>query len=184
MQRSKIPEALARAIKLVILDVDGVLTDNGVYIGQTERGEHVEMKRFDILDGLGIKMLVRGGVQVAFVSGRISNASALRALELGVECHQADAGYKMAACRELMQKHAVAWQEIAWVGDDLPDLATMRQVGLPIAVANAVSAIKDVAAYVTSRRGGDGAVREFAEELLRARGQWQKLAEEYVSERS
>jgi 3-deoxy-D-manno-octulosonate 8-phosphate phosphatase (KDO 8-P phosphatase) len=180
----KIPPHLARSIKLVILDVDGVLTDNGVYIGETQSGERVEMKRFDILDGLGLKLLRKDGLEVAFVSGRISPATKWRAAELDIECHQADAGHKMAACRELITKHNVAWEEIAWVGDDLPDMALMRRVGLPVAVANAVAEIKDVAVWTTTRRGGDGAVREFAEELLKARGEWERLAEEYVAERS
>lgn len=184
MPLAEIPAHLAKDIKLVCLDVDGVLTDNGVYIGQTESGERVEMKRFDILDGLGIKMLMRAGVQVAFVSGRFSVATSLRAQELGVDCHQADAGYKMHACRDLMQKHSVEWQQIAWVGDDLPDLAAMRRVGLAVAVGNAVREIQEMAAFVLTHSGGDGAVREFAETLLRARGEWDRLVDEYVSERS
>jgi 3-deoxy-D-manno-octulosonate 8-phosphate phosphatase (KDO 8-P phosphatase) len=181
---SEIPANLARDIKLVIFDVDGVLTDNGVYLGQTGSGEPVEMKRFDILDGLGIKMLERGGMKVAFVSGRISVATTLRAAELGVECHQANAGHKMDGVRELMTKYNLAWDQIAWLGDDLPDLATMRRVGLPVAVANAIPAVKDAAVWTTTRTGGNGAAREFCEELLKARGQWERLAEEYVNERS
>ena len=184
MLSSDIPPHLARDIKLVIFDVDGVLTDNGVYIGQTASGEMVELKRFDILDGLGIKMLIRAGLEVAFVSGRVSVATTLRAQELGVDCHQADAGHKMDAVRALMSKHNVSWEQIAWLGDDLPDMSTMRRVGVPVAVANAIPAIKDVAVWTTTRRGGDGAAREFCEELLRARGQWERLAEDYVNERS
>lgn len=184
MPPSEILPNKARDIKLVVFDVDGVLTDNGVYIGQTSSGEPVEMKRFDILDGLGIKMLLRAGMTVAFVSGRISHATQLRAAELGVDCHQADAGHKMKAVRELMAKYDVSWEQIAWLGDDLPDLSVLRRVGVPAAVANAIPAVKEVAVFTTTRRGGDGAAREFAEELLTARGQWQRLAEEYVNERS
>jgi 3-deoxy-D-manno-octulosonate 8-phosphate phosphatase (KDO 8-P phosphatase) len=184
VQSSEIPAGRAQKIKLVVFDVDGVLTDNGVYIGQTASGEPVEMKRFDILDGLGIKMLERDGLKVAFVSGRISIATKLRAAELGVDCHQANAGHKMDAVRELMSKYAVTWEEIAWLGDDLPDMPTMRRVGVPVAVGNAIDAIKAVAVWTTRRSGGDGAAREFCEELLRARGVWDRLAEDYVNERS
>ena len=184
MPHSEIPADIAAAIKLVILDVDGVLTDNGVYIGQTQAGEPVEMKRFHILDGLGMKMLKRAGMHVALVSGRVSNATTLRAAELDIECHQADAGHKIEGVRALMQKHGVDWKEIAWVGDDIPDLPAMRQVGLPIAVANAVQEVKDAALWQTTSNGGNGAVREAVEAILKARGQWDELVKKYIEERS
>ena len=168
----EIPRDVAQRIKLVILDVDGVLTDNGVYIG-----EGIELKRFDIQDGLGIKMLRFAGLDVAFVSGRISAATAARANELDVECHQADGGHKMQAVKALMQKHGVEWRQVAWLGDDLPDLPAMRKAGLPCAVANATSEILETAAFVTENPGGHGAVREFAEALLKARGQWKHLVD-------
>jgi 3-deoxy-D-manno-octulosonate 8-phosphate phosphatase (KDO 8-P phosphatase) len=178
VQRSEIARDVALRIKLVLLDVDGVLTDNGVYMG-----DGIELKRFDIQDGLGIKMLEFAGLHVALVSGRISAATTVRAKELGVECHQADGGHKMDAVKTLMQKHGVAWEEIAWLGDDLPDMAPMLKVGLPCAVANATSEVIEVASYVTKNRGGHGAVREFAEALLKARGQWKQLVDEYVAQR-
>jgi 3-deoxy-D-manno-octulosonate 8-phosphate phosphatase (KDO 8-P phosphatase) len=178
VQRSEIVRDVALRIKLVLLDVDGVLTDNGVYMG-----DGIELKRFDIQDGLGIKMLEFAGLHVALVSGRISAATTVRAKELGVECHQADGGHKMDAVRTLMQKHGVAWEEIAWLGDDLPDMAPLLKVGLPCAVGNATSEVIEVASYVTKNRGGHGAVREFAEALLKARGQWKQLVDEYVAQR-
>lgn len=178
MPSADIPIDVARRIKLVILDVDGVLTDNGVYIG-----EGVELKRFNILDGLGIKMLGFAGITVAFVSGRISPATAVRALELGIDCHQANAGHKADAVRELMAKHGVEWNEIAWVGDDLPDLPAMQKVGLPVAVANATAEVKAVARWITTQQGGHGAVREFTEALLKARGEWKHLVDKYVADR-
>ena len=178
MQRSEIARDIALRIKLVLLDVDGVLTDNGVYMG-----DGIELKRFNILDGLGIKMLEYAGLRVALVSGRISAATTVRASELGIECHQADGGHKMDAVRTLMQRHAVAWEEIAWLGDDLPDMAPMLKVGLPAAVGNATSEVREVASYVTKSHGGHGAVREFAEALLEARGQWKQLVDEYVAQR-
>lgn len=178
MPRSDIPRDIALRIKLVLLDVDGVLTDNGVYMG-----DGIELKRFDILDGLGIKMLGYAGLQVALVSGRISPATTVRANELGIECYQADGGHKMDAVRALMQKHGVAWEEIAWLGDDLPDMAPMLKVGLPCAVANATSEVLEVATYVTKNHGGHGAVREFAEALLKARSEWKQRVDDYVAQR-
>lgn len=178
MPRSEIARDVAQRIRLVLLDVDGVLTDNGVYLG-----DGIELKRFNILDGLGIHLLKRAGLEVAFVSGRISPATTVRAQELGVECQQADHGHKMDAVRTLMQKHDVAWEQVAWLGDDLPDMAPMLKAGLPACVGNAVPEIADVAAYTTTKHGGDGAVREFAEALLRARGEYQNLIDEYVAER-
>jgi 3-deoxy-D-manno-octulosonate 8-phosphate phosphatase (KDO 8-P phosphatase) len=117
------------------------------------------------------------------VSGRNSQASTRRANELGIECRQADAGFKMEAVKDLMQKHGVGWHEIAWLGDDLPDLPAMRRVGLPVAVANAVPEIQAVALWTTANQGGHGAVREFTEALLNARGQWTQLVDEYVAKR-
>lgn len=184
MRSSEIARDVALRVKLVILDVDGVLTDNGVYVGETEDGKYVELKRFDILDGLGIRMIRNGGMEIAFVSGRNSPASTRRAQELGVECRQADGGYKMDAVMDLMQQHGVQWEEIAWVGDDLPDLPAMTRVGLPVAVANAVAEVKATAHWTTRSPGGSGAVREFAEKLLKARGQWTGLVAEYVAQRS
>ena len=178
MQRSEIARDAALRVKLVLLDVDGVLTDNGVYMG-----EGIELKRFNILDGLGIKMLEYAGLHVALVSGRISAATTIRASELGIECHQADGGHKMDAVKTLMRKHDVTWEEIAWLGDDLPDMAPMQKVGLPCAVGNATAEVLEAALYVTKNHGGHGAVREFAEALLMARGQWKQLVDEYVAER-
>ena len=178
MPHSEIPRDVAQRIKLVIFDVDGVLTDNGVYIG-----EGVELKRFHIQDGLGMKLLQFAGLHVALVSGRKSSATARRAAELRIDCYQADGGHKADAVRELMAKHGVSWEEIAWVGDDLPDLPAMQRVGLPIAVANSVPEILACAAYVTVRHGGDGAAREVTEALLKARGVWDKLVDDYVAER-
>jgi 3-deoxy-D-manno-octulosonate 8-phosphate phosphatase (KDO 8-P phosphatase) len=179
VRSSEISGDIARRIRLVVLDVDGVLTDNGVYIG-----EGIELKRFNIQDGLGIKMLGFGGIKVAFVSGRLSPATTARARELGVECYQGQGGHKADAVKELMQKHAVDWHEIAWVGDDLPDLPAMARVGLPVAVANSTDEILAIAEWTTKARGGDGAVREFVEAFFKARGEWEALVQKYVSDRS
>ena len=179
-----LPVERARAVKLVVVDVDGVLTDAGVYIGATESGEAVELKRFDIQDGLGLKFLQRAGLQVALVSGRVSQATRLRAEELGVECHQDAGAQKVPLVRELMVRDGLEWAQVAMIADDLPDMAVFRHVGLGVAVANAVPSIREAAHWCTSSRGGHGAVREFADALLHARGELDRIQDAYVAERS
>ena len=175
----RMPRGAAERIRLVALDVDGVLTDNGVFVGQSADGTNVEFKRFEITDGLGVKMLMWSGLEVALISGRQSPATAVRAAELGIECFQDTGARKLPTMQRLLDRHGVAWEEAAFVGDDLADLPVLRRVGLPVAVANAVPEVKTLASWVTRRTGGHGAVREFAEALLRARGQWSALVAEY-----
>jgi 3-deoxy-D-manno-octulosonate 8-phosphate phosphatase (KDO 8-P phosphatase) len=174
--------ALARRVRLLGLDVDGVLTDNGVYIGPVA-GDRVELKRFDIQDGLGLILLRTAGLPVVWVSGRGSEATALRAAELRVEeLLQVPGPRKAAAFEAMLQRRGIGWDEAAFVGDDLADLPILRRVGLPIAVSNAVAEVKQVATYVTSAAGGHGAVREVVEALLRGRGEWPEILERYFSE--
>ncbi len=180
-----IPGDLARAVRLVILDVDGVLTDAGVYLGETGDGHPIELKRFDIQDGLGIKLLRESGIVVALISGRISAATTLRARELGIEeCHQDAGARKLPVVRDLLDRHGFDWSQVAMLADDLPDLPVIRKVGLPVAVGNAVDEIRSEAVWVSRRRGGNGAVREFARELLEARGEWVRAVEAYCAARS
>lgn len=179
-----IPEDIARRVRMVIVDVDGVLTDGGLYIGRTEEGARVELKRFEITDQLGIKMMGWAGIRVALVSGRPSAASALRADELDIEYRGAPGGYKRVAVEKLIQEHGVAWEEVAVIADDLADLPSLERAGLPVAVSNAVPEVVDAAVWRTGRAGGDGAVREFAEALLRARGEWNERVEAYRRERA
>ena len=175
--------ALARRIKLVGLDVDGVLTDNGVYLGVV--ADHpVEFKRFHIQDGLGIRLLQSAGIAVAWVSGRESPATALRARELAVdELVQDQGARKLPAFEALLERRGLDWAACAFVGDDLADLPVLRRVALPIAVANAVAEVKSAARIVTAAAGGQGAVREVAELVLKARGEWSGLVERYFVER-
>ena len=176
-----IDPSLARRIQLIGLDVDGVLTDGGIYIGQV--GDHpVEFKRFDIQDGLGIKFLRQAGLTVVFASARRSDATDQRARELKVDEVVQD-NKKLPALAAVLARRSVSWEHVAFVGDDLPDLPVLRRVGLPIAVANAVPEVRQVAAHVTEAAGGRGAVREVAEGLLKARGQWDGLLEAYLTER-
>src|SRR5690606_40396319 len=155
-----LPRELARRVRLVLFDVDGVLTDNGVYIGRTKDGRAVELKKFDISDGLGIRMLVWAGLPVALISGRASDATRIRAEELGIPCYQDTAGRKLPTLERLIAEHGVDWDEVAFVGDDLADLPALARVGLPVAVANAVPEVRALARWQTRRPGGHGAVRE------------------------
>ena len=179
-----IPTELARRVKLVIFDVDGVLTDAGVYIGSTNGGESIELKRFDIQDGVGLKMLGWAGLDVVLVSGRVSRATAVRADELGVDCHQEPDAYKMKVVERIREERGLAWDEIAMIGDDIPDLAVLRRVGLKAAVGNATEPVVAVADWQATKRGGHGAAREFCDALLRARGALDDVIERYVEERS
>jgi 3-deoxy-D-manno-octulosonate 8-phosphate phosphatase (KDO 8-P phosphatase) len=180
-----IPRDVALRIRLVILDVDGVLTDAGVYLGELPDGSSTELKRFDIQDGLGVKLMIESGVEVAIVSGRVSPATEIRARQIGVdECHQDGNAEKMRLVRGIMRRRGIDWDEIAMLGDDLPDLPVLRKVGLPVAVANATPEVLAVARWRTVRKGGHGAVREFCQALLEARGEWDDLVEAYCDARS
>jgi len=172
---------LARRIKLVGFDVDGVLTDGGVYMGRA--GDHaVEFKRFDVQDGLGIKLLRDAGILVVWVSARRSDATELRARELKVDELVQDKK-KLPAFAGILERHGVQWEESAFVGDDLPDLPLLERVALPITVPAAVPEIRACARVITTAGGGHGAVREVAELILRARGVWDDLVTKYLAER-
>lgn len=176
--------ASAARIKLVCFDVDGVLTDGGIYLGDAG-GTRIELKRYDIQDGLGIKMLQQAGLLTAIITGRVSESVALRAQELAVdELVQDNQARKVPALRAMLAKRGLDWSECAFVGDDLPDLGVMRLVGLPIAVGNATAEARRAATLTLTRHGGAGAVREFCELLLRARGEWDTQVEAYVASRS
>ena len=177
-----IEPALARRIRLLGLDVDGVLTDNGIFVGPVD-GQAVELKRFDIQDGLGHVLMRAADIPIVWVSGRHSEATTARARELRIEeVLQVPGPDKLGAFGELLQRRGVAWDEAAFIGDDLADLQVLRRVGLPIAVANAVAEVKAVSLLVTRADGGHGAVREAIEALLKARGLWPELLERYFSE--
>lgn len=179
-----IPPTLARRIRMVVLDVDGVMTDGGIYLGATASGEPVELKRFDIQDGLGVLMMQNAGIRVCIVTGRVSEAVRIRAEELGVDdLHQDRTADKLTAVTTLLGRHGVGWDEVAFLGDDIPDLVVLRRVGLPAVVGNATGVARASAAWRGTREGGRGAVREFAEALLVARGDWAEAVEAYVRER-
>lgn len=171
--------AIASRIRLLVLDVDGVLTDNAIFIGSVD-GKRVEFKRFDIQDGLGIRLLAHTDVQIAWITGRLSEATAMRAAELGIDLlRQVPATAKVPALEEIRAELGLAWDEIAFVGDDLADYLVMQKVGLPVAVANARPEVKRIARYVTTASGGHGAVREVIDALLKARGEFDMALARY-----
>lgn len=182
-----IDATLAKRITLVAFDVDGTLTDNGVYVGEVPgagaAAARLELKRFDIQDGLGIVMLRRAGIIVAFISARHSAATSLRATELGVmHVLQGKGLRKVPTLLALSEQLNVPLDAMAFMGDDLADIAVMQRVALAAAPSNAVAEVKAVASVQLTKEGGRGAAREFAELLLQARGQWSELVAAYVLE--
>ena len=165
----------ARAIKLLVLDVDGVLTDGRLWYGNS--GE--ELKAFNIQDGLGIKLLQRAGVEVAIITGRTSQLVARRGAELGIKHIVQGREDKLVALRALCTELNIELSEIAYAGDDLPDLSAIAAVGLGIAVANAMPYVAQYAAHKTVRCGGDGAVREICDLIIQAQGKFEALLEQY-----
>lgn len=173
------PKALTAAaanIRLLVLDVDGVLTDGRLYFGP----EGEALKTFDIRDGLGIKLLREAGVDTAIITGRRSPMVARRAADLGIARVIQGREDKLVALDELRAELGVDYPEIAYIGDDLPDLAAIRKVGLGITVANGDPYVAQHTAWQTQRRGGEGAVREAAEMILRARGALDALQARYL----
>ena len=165
----------ARNIKLLVLDVDGVLTDGRLWYGNS--GE--ELKAFNIHDGLGIKLLQRAGVDVAIITGKTSQLVTRRGTELGIKHIVQGREDKLIALRALATELNLALEKIAYVGDDLPDLSAIAAVGLGIAVANAMPYVAQHAAYKTVRSGGDGAVREICDLILQAQGKLEAVLERY-----
>ena len=177
-----IDPTVARRIRLIGFDVDGVLTDGGLYIGAVQ-GEKVELKRFDIQDGLGVKLLTRAGLLTAMVTGRAGDAARIRAEEMDVDEFVISGGHKVPDFEAMLERRQVTWEETCYVGDDLIDIPLMTRVALPVAVANAVPEVKACARYTTQARGGHGGVREFAEAFLRAVGLWTDVLQSYLEER-
>ena len=167
-----IPSDVAHAVKLVILDVDGVMTDGSIRLDDNA----VETKRFHVRDGTGIKIWMRLGYQVAIITGREGNVVPLRARELGIAHVVQGSRDKAASLDEILRKLSLTAAQAAVLADDLPDLPMMRRAGYAMAVADAVEEVKAAAAFVTTRPGGHGAVREAVEHLLKARGRWQEAA--------
>jgi len=168
---------LARRVKLLIMDVDGVLTDGSIFI--TASGE--EIKAFNTLDGHGLKMLQATGVKLAIITGRDAPGVAHRARGLGIDYYYAGIHDKRAALEQLLAECGVGADECAYIGDDVVDLPVMRRVALAAAVPESPSLVRQHAHYVTGASGGRGAVRELTELIMQAQGTFDKAMEPYLA---
>ncbi len=162
-------------IKLLLLDVDGVLT-NGQIIYDNQGNE---LKAFDVKDGHGLKLLQRAGIKVGIITGRSSDVVKLRAKELGIEIIYQGALRKLDPYLEILSEQGLTDEQVAYVGDDIIDLPILRRVGFSATVADAVPDMSPLVDYVATRPGGRGAVREICDLLLRACGQWDELTKRY-----
>ena len=163
-------------IKLLAMDVDGVLTDGSIILHH----DGTESKCFNMLDGHGIRMWHRAGLKTAFISARMTEATAHRAKQLEVSYIFQNCHNKLPVFEELLAQSGLKASEVAYVGDDVMDIQLLRRAGFGAAVANAVDEVKQNAAYVTKRAGGSGAVREVIEYLLRNSGKWDELMKLYL----
>jgi 3-deoxy-D-manno-octulosonate 8-phosphate phosphatase (KDO 8-P phosphatase) len=170
--------ARARKIRLLVMDVDGVLTDGRMII--SERGD--ELKAFHTHDGVAVALAKRGGLRTAMVTGESSPIAKIRGTKLGVDSIVLGARRKGEVIEALCAEFAVPADAVAYVGDDLLDIPAMQAVGLAIAVADAAQPVKAVAHVVTRARGGQGVLRECVELLLRAQGAWRRVVGAYVRE--
>jgi YrbI family 3-deoxy-D-manno-octulosonate 8-phosphate phosphatase len=170
---------LAR-VQLLLLDVDGVLTDGGVTIDN----QGVESKTFHIRDGLALRAWQRAGLAAGIVTGRTSRVVELRAAELGIGIVRQGVDDKLAVAEEVIRSCGLSWEEAAFLGDDLPDLPVVVRCGVGAAVADACDDLRRAADVVTGLPGGRGAVRELIERMLRARGGWDAVVSRYAASRT
>jgi len=165
----------AKKVKLLLLDVDGVLTDGRIIYDS--RGH--DMKFFDVHDGMGVHLLKKAGVPAILITAKGSRAIKPRARDMQVDAVYENISPKTAVLDKILAKYKVSSDEVCFVGDDLVDLCLMKRVGFPVAVFNACADIKQAASYITLREGGRGAVREVAELILKAKGKWREMVELY-----
>lgn len=162
-------------IELIVSDVDGVLTDGSIIFSN----EGIEIKRFFIRDGLGIKLWQRAGGKFGLLTGRSSHIVNVRAAELGIDIVRQGVEQKLAALKEILAELRLAPEQVCYIGDDLPDLAAVRYAGLGVAVSDATAEVRDAADYVTHVGGGRGAVRETIELILKAQRRWDDLVQTF-----
>jgi 3-deoxy-D-manno-octulosonate 8-phosphate phosphatase (KDO 8-P phosphatase) len=174
----KIPAKLAaraKQIKVFLMDVDGTITTGSVTLLSTADGSALEIKTFDAHDGQGLSLARTAGLRTGVITGRESAAMRRRAKELGIEFVYEKQPHKIAAYEEILKKAGVAESEVAYLGDDLPDITVMRRVGLAVAVGDAVPEVKKIAHHVTTANGGKGAARETVELILKSKGIWEEM---------
>jgi YrbI family 3-deoxy-D-manno-octulosonate 8-phosphate phosphatase len=161
---------LAKPIRLILSDVDGVLTDGSIILDN----QGIETKVFYVRDGLAIKLWQKAGFSFGILTARNSQVVKIRAAELGIDIVRQGFSEKLPAAREILEVTRFQPSEVCYIGDDLQDLAVMYEVGLPVAVADAAAEVRQAAAWVTTAPGGRGAVRELVERLLKAKGRWEE----------
>lgn len=168
-------EERVKRIRLFLFDVDGVLTDGRIIYDDNGN----ELKAFDVKDGHGIKLLMRGGIKVGIITSRYSKVVAKRAEELGIGIIHQRAIDKLSVFRRIKEEEGLRTEEVAFMGDDLVDLPVLREVGFSVAPSDAVEDVKGVVHYVTRNPGGRGAVREVCELILKLKDKWKEVAERY-----
>jgi 3-deoxy-D-manno-octulosonate 8-phosphate phosphatase (KDO 8-P phosphatase) len=175
-------EDLAKNIKVLIFDVDGVLTDGQIFVIPGPDGKGIEAKGFAAHDGLGISLGRLGGLRIGIITKRNSQTVAIRANDLKLEFVYQGQAHKMNAIDDILAKTGYTIDQLAYVGDDIIDLPVMRQCGLAIATANARQQVKEVAHYITPNSGGEGAGRDAIDFILSAQGTLEKVIEQYLDE--
>jgi 3-deoxy-D-manno-octulosonate 8-phosphate phosphatase (KDO 8-P phosphatase) len=178
--RAKVSPALtarAKKIRVLLMDVDGVLTDGRIWLLSRRDGTASEIKGFSAYDGAGLKLARAAGLRTGLITGRESSAVSQRARECEIEFVYQGRATKMGSYEEILRATGASDQEVAYVGDDLPDLPLLQRAGLAVAVANAAPEVKRAAHFVTSRSGGEGAVREVIEIIVKAQGKWAEASQ-------
>lgn len=170
-------EERARSVELILSDVDGVLTDGGIIYDN----QGIEAKRFHVRDGLGVRLWKRAGFRFGILTARSSHIVKLRSSELDMDVVRQGFEDKLPVCREVMAQFDLQPEQVCFIGDDLTDLPVMRHVGLAVAVADAVDEVRLAAQFVTDRPGGQGAVREAIEKMLKAKNRWDDLVRKYAN---
>ena len=166
-------------IKMLMIDVDGVLTDGSISIGDSAE----ESKTFNVKDGMGIVLARKAGIRVVFLSGRYSKALVNRAKELGVEDVHHNASDKVSVLEEFMKQHSLKKEEVAYIGDDINDMPVLKRVGFPCVVNDAVEEVKAIAGYTSKLNGGRGAVREIIDMILKADNTYDQAVEAYLEKK-
>lgn len=169
-------ESRARALRVLLFDVDGVLTDGGVYVDADGR----EIKRFSIKDGAALALAPKFGLVTGLISARASSATNSRAAELGMKIVMQGVADKRQALADVIAGHGVSAHEIAYMGDDLVDVPMLSRVGLSACPADAVAEVQAASHWISRHPGGHGAAREFIEAILKARGQWDDVLSQYA----
>lgn len=168
-------EEHCQQVELILSDVDGVLTDGGIIFDN----QGIETKKFHVRDGLGINLWQRAGFKFGILTARSSHIVRVRAAEIGVEIVRQGFHDKLPTAQEIMRELGLSPEQVCFIGDDLTDLPVMRRVGLAVAVADAAAEVREAAGYVTKLSGGQGAVRETIEFILKAKSRWEEIVRRY-----